>query len=257
MTSERVFFGVSALFFAASAALTIIWCASMQAMGGMPMPGGWTMSMTWMRMPGHSWPGSAASFLAMWTAMMVAMMLPSLVPMLLRYRAAVATNGGTRLGLLTVIAGAGYFFVWTVVGITAFAVGVTLAAIEMQQATVSRTVPIVGAVIVLIAGSLQFTRWKARHLSRCRETGHDRLPATAFTALRDGISLGLRCVSCCANLTVILLVIGLMDLRAMAVVTAAITAERFSRSGEQVARVTGTVIIAAGVILIVAADAAG
>ena len=43
------------------------------------MPGGWTMSMTWMRMPGQTWPGVAASFLGMWVVMMVAMMLPSLV----------------------------------------------------------------------------------------------------------------------------------------------------------------------------------
>jgi hypothetical protein len=26
-------------------------------MGEMPMPGGWTMSMGWMRMPGQTWPG--------------------------------------------------------------------------------------------------------------------------------------------------------------------------------------------------------
>ena len=36
--SQRAFFGVSALFFAASAAVTIVWCASMSAMGEMPMP---------------------------------------------------------------------------------------------------------------------------------------------------------------------------------------------------------------------------
>jgi hypothetical protein len=53
-TSERAFFGVSALLFAASAAVTIVWCASMSAMGGMSMPGGWTMSMAWMRMPGQA-----------------------------------------------------------------------------------------------------------------------------------------------------------------------------------------------------------
>jgi hypothetical protein len=43
--SERAFFGVSALLFVASAAGTIVWCVSMSAMGEMPMPGGWTMSM--------------------------------------------------------------------------------------------------------------------------------------------------------------------------------------------------------------------
>jgi hypothetical protein len=62
---QAIFFGVSALLFAASAVGTIVWCASMSAMGEMPMPGGWTMSMAWMRMPGQTWPGAAASFLGM------------------------------------------------------------------------------------------------------------------------------------------------------------------------------------------------
>jgi hypothetical protein len=38
--SQRAFFAVSARRFAASAAVTIVWCASMSAMDGMPMPGG-------------------------------------------------------------------------------------------------------------------------------------------------------------------------------------------------------------------------
>jgi hypothetical protein len=43
--SQQTFFGISALLFVASAALTTAWCESMSAMGEMPMPGGWTMSM--------------------------------------------------------------------------------------------------------------------------------------------------------------------------------------------------------------------
>src|SRR5512139_1270189 len=101
MVSERTFLGVSALLFIASAAVTVVWCSSMSAMGGMPMPDGWTMSMAWMRMPGQTWPGAAASFLCMWVVMMVAMMLPSMVPMLWRYRRAVGGAGETRLDLLT------------------------------------------------------------------------------------------------------------------------------------------------------------
>ena len=114
--SQRAFFGVSALLFAASAAVTIVWCASMSAMGEMPMPGGWTMAMAWMLMPGQTWPGAAASFLGMWVVMMVAMMLPSLAPMLWRYRQAVGRTGETRQGRLTALVGVGYFFVWTVLG---------------------------------------------------------------------------------------------------------------------------------------------
>src|SRR3989304_1734879 len=105
--SQRAFFGVSALLFAASAVVTIVWCASMSAMGEMGMPGGWTISMAWMRMPGQTWSGAAASFLGMWVVMMVAMMLPSLVPMLWRYRQAVGRTGGVRLGRLAGLGGRG------------------------------------------------------------------------------------------------------------------------------------------------------
>ena len=66
--------------------------ASMAAMGGMPMPGGWTMSMMWMRMPDQTWPGAAASFLGMWAVMMAAMMLPSLIPMVWHYRQALESD---------------------------------------------------------------------------------------------------------------------------------------------------------------------
>ena len=122
-SSERAFLAVSALLFAVSAAVTIAWCASMSGMGGMPMPGGWTMSMTWMRMPGQTWLGAAASFLGMWVVMMVAMMLPSLVPMLWRYRRAVVNAGEIRLGRLTTLVGVGYFFVWMVFGMAVFPAG--------------------------------------------------------------------------------------------------------------------------------------
>jgi predicted metal-binding membrane protein len=257
--SQRAFFGVSALLFAASAAVTMVWCASMSAMGEMPMPGGWTMSMAWMRMPGQTWPGAAASFLGMWIVMMVAMMLPSFVPMLWRYRRAVGRTGETRLGGLTALVGVGYFFVWTVFGMAAFALGVALAAVEMQLPALARAVPIAVGVVVVIAGAVQLSAWKAHHLACCREPpGRGRtLPADAGTAWRHGLRLGLHCSYCCAGLTAILLVIGVMDLRAMAVVTAAITVERLAPRGERVARAIGAVVVGAGLVLIARATGLG
>ena len=250
--SQRAFFGVSALLFAASAAVTIVWCTSMSAMGEMPMPGGWTMSMAWMRMPGQTLPGAAASFLGMWVVMTVAMMLPSLVPTLWRYRQAVGRKGETRLGGLTALVGIGYFFVWTVCGMAVFPLGASLAAVEMEQPALARAVPIAVGVIVLIAGALQFTAWKARQLACCREApGRGRpLPADAGTAWRRGLRLGLHCTSCCAGLTAILLVLGVMDPRAMAVVAAAITVERVAPAGERVARAIGIIVVGAGLFLI-------
>jgi predicted metal-binding membrane protein len=48
---------------------------------------------------------------------------------------------------------------------------------------------------------------------------------------------------------VILLVIGIMDLRVMAAMTAAITAERLLPAGERVARAIGAVVVGAGFFL--------
>ena len=192
--SQHAFFGVSAVFFAGSAAVAIIWCTSMSAMGGMPMPGGWTN-----------------------------------------------------------------FFVWTVVGMAAFPLGLALAAIEMQQPALARAVPMAVGVVVLIAGALQLTAWKARHLACCRDApGRDRtLPADAGVAWRHGLRLGLHCSHCCAGLIAILLVVGVMDLRAMAIVTAAITVERLAPAGERVARATGAVVVGAGLFLIARAAGLG
>lgn len=256
-TSHRAFVGVSALLFAISAALAIVWCGPMSAMGGMPMPGGWTMSMTWMRMPGQTWPGASASFVAMWIVMMVAMMLPSVAPTLWRYRAAMARTGETRLGRLTALVGVGYFFVWTLFGMAVLPLGVALATLEMRQQALAGAVPTAAGMVVLMAGAFQFTARKAHQLACCREApGRGRtIPADAGSALRHGLCLGLHCSYGCAGLTAILLVIGIMDLRAMAVITAAITAERVAPAGERVARAIGAVAAGAGLFLI--ARAAG
>jgi predicted metal-binding membrane protein len=253
------FWAVSALLFAASAAVTIVWCASMSAMGEMQMPGGWTMSMAWMRMPGQTWPGAAASFLAMWMVMMVAMKLPSFAPMLWRYRQAVGSAGAARLGRLTAVVGVGYFVVWTAFGMAAFPLGVALAAVEMRQPALARAVPIAVGLVVLTAGTLQFTAWKARHLACYREAAWRgrALAADGGTALRHGFRLGLRCCRCCAGLMAILMAVGVMDLRAMAVVATAITVERLAPAGERVARVIGAVAVVAGLLLIARAPALG
>jgi predicted metal-binding membrane protein len=191
--------------------------------------------------------------------MMVAMMLPSLTPMLWRYRQAVRRTGETRLGRLTAFMGAGYFFVWTVFGMAAFPLGVALAAVEMQQPALARFVPVAVGIVVMIGGALQLTAWKARHLACCREApGHGRtLAADGGTAWRHGLRLGLHCSRCCVGLMAILLVVGVMDLRAMAIVAAAITVERLAPAGERVARAIGAVVVGAGLFLIARAARLG
>jgi len=257
--SEWLFLGLTALLFGSSAILTTLWCAAMAAMGGMPMPGGWTLSMAWMRMPGQTWTGATMTYLGMWAVMMVAMMLPSLVPMLRRYRDAVGSRPPNRLGRLTLLVGTAYFLVWMCFGLASFPLGIGLATAVMRMPAMARGVPIAVGVAVLLAGILQWTPWKARHLACCQAqpVRGGSLPPDAGTAWRQGLHLGLHCSCCCAGLMVILLVVGVMDLRVMAVVALAITIERLPATGHRVARAIGAVLMAAGLYLTVRASGCG
>ena len=253
--SERAFFGALALLFTVAAAVTALWCNAMS--GAMPMPGGWAMSMAWMRMPDQTWAQAAAAFLAMWLVMMAAMMLPSLISMFARYLRAMPD--AARPVRLMIVVSLGYFAVWTLLGVAVFPLGVALAAIEMQMPTLARAVPVAAGVVIVIAGLLQFSAWKSRELDCCRQGPRHTLssgflssgfrPAN-ISALRYGFRLGLHCCACCAGLTAVLLVIGVMDLSAMAAVTVAITAERTAPGGAHLARAIGFVVIAAGLFLI-------
>jgi predicted metal-binding membrane protein len=250
--------GIAGAVFAASVMATISFVMSMP-MDGVPMPGGWTLSGAWMPMCGRTWFRAAASFVLMWAVMMAAMMLPSLLPMLWQYRQATGSAGGRRLGGLTVVVGASYFGVWAAISVVLFPLGAALVAAELQQPALARAVPMAAAAVVLIAGALQFSVWKARQLACCREMpAHARsLPANAGTALQHGLRLGFECATSCANWMAILLVVGVMDLRAMALVTAAITAERLAPRADRVAQALGVAAVAEGLLSIAQAATLG
>jgi predicted metal-binding membrane protein len=257
LNSDRAFFVIAALIFMVGAAVTIAWCGSMSAMPGMEMPGGWAMSMTWMRMPGQSWLGHFGMFIGMWTVMMVVMMLPALLPMLTRFRRAVGGMSEQPLAPLTATVAAGYFAAWTLAGVVIYPFGVLFAELAMRIPAVSRAVPSAAGVVVVIAGALQLTRWKERRLACCRRSVEC---SGGFTtnyraSWRHGLRLGARCIYCCAGLNAILLTIGVMDLLAMALVMIAISAERLARAGEGVARGIGFLALGIGISLILNAIA--
>ena len=246
---------ILALVFAAAVVTTSIASLSMEAMGEMAMPGGWSMSMTFMRMPGQTWAGLVASFLGMWMPMMVAMMLPSLAPALVRYRHAMAGRDAWAAAGVTCVVAAAYFTVWAGLGLVVLALGVAGASVAMALPALAPAVPAAAGMVVVVAGALQLSSWKARQLRGCRSLracnpdGDARLR----NAWRHGLRLGRHCGTCCAGPTAILMVLGVMDLRAMAVVGAGITVERLARDGQRVASVLGIVAIAAGALLIVRA----
>ena len=227
MSSRRILLGISAIVFVASAAMTIATGLSMSAMGEMRMPGGWTMSHTWMVMPGQSWFAATASFVGMWTVMMVAMMLPSLVPTLVHYHESLGHRvGSARAGWLTAVVAAAYFAVWTTAGVLVFPLGVSVAELLMREPSVAHALPVVVGGVVVVAGLAQAASWRALYLARRLDAAGLHTSVDLRTAWRHGLCLGLHCIRSCAGATVIALCLGIMDLRVMAAVAVAITAER-------------------------------
>ncbi len=208
--------------------------------------------MNGMTMPQQTWYGAAAGYFVMWMAMMVPMMLPSLIPMLSRYCRSMRGADGIQLHGLTALVGLGYYFIWAVLGAATSVAGACLMAMEMRWAAVAQWLPAVAGVVLLVAGGVQLTSWKARQLAFCREgAACDYPPApNALGAWRHGLRLGVRCSLCSGSLILALLAIGMMDPVAMAAATLAISAERLAPVPLRVARVSGAAIVVVGVLAI-------
>jgi predicted metal-binding membrane protein len=227
--SRRLFLALSALLFVASAAATIVWSRAMAA---------------WMPMPGETRLAAAAGFLAMWVAMMGAMMIPSLVPTLARDRPALESPGPA-------VAGASYFAVWALVGAGIYVVGTALVAAELRWPALGPATPIARGVVLVAAGWVQLTPWKARHLACCRE-GRPGV-GRAEAGWRRGINLGVDCVLCCVPFMTLLVVTGMLNLATIVLTALAITVERLARQPALVVRLAGLLVIGAGAVEIVRA----
>jgi len=247
---QRAFFVFSGLAFAASTAGTIYFCRSMS--GGMEMPGGWTMSMMWMRMPGKTWTASAAIFLLAWLAMMMAMMLPSTLPMLLNYRRSLITPNPARAGFLLLLTAGGYFFVWLAVGAVVYVTGVILALAEMKSSGFSRVVPLLSGATLALAGCIQFTSWKMTALRQCRCADVSLVllaDGEIRVAWRHGLSQGVSCTVCCSGLMLTLLALGAMNLTIMTIVAGLIAMEKLLPKPEVIARISGIAAVGAGLVM--------
>jgi predicted metal-binding membrane protein len=223
--------------------------------GGMPMPGGWTMSMMWMAMPGQSTAGAAWMFLLMWQAMMIAMMLPSAWPMLEMYRRVAISSSMPHPGLATALVACAYFGVWLAFGMVAFAIGFGISSASMHSLTISKVVPTAGGVALIVSGAYQLSPLKQTCLRHCRSAMsylvHGWRPGWAG-AIRLGLSHGSHCALCCWALMTIQVVLGAMNLIVMIVVAAVIGFEKLWKHGPMLARASGVVAVAAGVWLLVA-----
>jgi len=240
-TLQVKFISICVVAFVAGLSATAYFCRSMS--GEMEMPGGWTMSMMWMRMPGQTWLTWMLSFLLMWLAMMVAMMMPSALPMFLHTRRQLASLCYMLFG---------YFAIWLLAGVGIYVLGVTFAMFTMRSELLSRAVPLLSGASLIAAGLIQFTRWKMTHLLHCRSSFGCAISYPQHeTGFRLGCQQALACCACCAGLMTIELVLGIMNPLVMIVVAIVIAAEKLLPRPEITARLVGIAAIFAGAIMMI------
>ncbi len=197
----------------------------------------------------------APLFLAVWVVMMVAMMFPTAAPMILTFHT-VQTRKRRRgeAFVATWVFVAAYMLVWTLSGVAAYAGALAAEAVAARLAVSPATAARIGGAILVAAGVYQLTPLKDMCLAKCRTP-----IGFIMTSWRDGVGGALRmgllhgtyCLGCCWLLFVILFPLGLMNIAAMAVITAVVFAEKALPWGRPVARATAAALVAYGAVVLV------
>ena len=229
--------------------LAWLWIAAMAHDMYGPMTGAsaWMMTLQW----------DAAHLLllwAMWAVMMVAMMLPIASPLVLLYAAAARRSAPQTASQQTYALAAGYVLAWT-----AFSVGATalqrmlsswLLVSPMMEATSGR----VSAVLLLIAGAYQWTPLKRACLHTCQSPlGFlmARWRGGTSGAFRMGLDHGIYCVGCCWALMLLLFAGGVMNIAVIVGLMVWVGVEKLAPYGRIASQVTGTLMIAGGLWMLV------
>ncbi|MEU9126318.1 DUF2182 domain-containing protein [Streptomyces sp. NPDC048506] len=196
----------------------------------------------------HAMPGTMGlglpAFLAVWTLMMAAMMLPATAPVAALYARTITVHRAPRMVAFTVA----YLLVWVAAGLPAYALAGGLGRAASLPAAVGTAA---AAAVFAVGGLYQLTPLKDRCLAKCRSPLGLMLRYASYPGpsrdLRAGAHHGAFCLGCCWSLMVLLAAFGLMNLWAMVVVAAVITAEKLVPAGRLVARAVGIVSMALAV----------
>jgi predicted metal-binding membrane protein len=160
-----------------------------------------------------------------------------------------------RLGPLvpTTVFVPSYLLVWGGYSVVAPLAQWGLHSAALLSPMIVVTSPIVGGLLLMAAGSFQWTPLKSTCLRQCRSP-----LGFVMTEWREGtwgaLVMGLRhgsyCVGCCWVLMALLFVAGVMNLLWVAVIAALVLVEKVLPRGELVGRVAGGVLVLAGLALL-------
>ena len=168
---------------------------------------------------------SAFLFLLIWLAMMAAMMFPSAWPVVMIYAAVARRRMAGSVPLFVI----GYLLVWEIIGLVAYAAYVLAGARLASMSGLRERLPLLTAVLIVLAGLYQFTPLKRACLKHCQgplEYLAMHWRDGKMGALRMGAGHGAYCLGCCSGLMLALIALGAMDLRWMATVSAVIAVEK-------------------------------
>jgi predicted metal-binding membrane protein len=167
--------------------------------------------------------GAAQWFIGIWVVMTAAMMLPSTV----------------RVAPSALFA-AGYLAVWTVFGLSAYLVFRLVTSFDTGWLAWDAAGPYVAGGAIVAAGLYELTPMKQRSLRRCRN------PHDGATPFGMGVAHGVDCVGCSGGLMIVLFALGVMSLFWMAVVAAAIFAEKVLPQGRPLSRGVAVALVVLG-----------
>ena len=217
------------------------------------MEGAMSMEMAMPR--AQTWtPVEMLLLVVMWAVMMVAMMVPTAMPVILTF----ASVNRRRLAqqrpfVPTAIFLCGYVVVWTGFSVLAALIQWGLHAAALLSPMMVGTSPILGGLLLVVAGVFQWTPLKNACLRHCRSP-----LGFLMTDWREGRSgafiMGLRhgsyCTGCCWLLMALLFVAGVMNLLWVATITVFVLVEKALPRGDVVGRVAGGVLVIAGLALL-------
>lgn len=182
----------------------------------------------------------------MWGGMAAVMMAPIVWPWLraLRQRGALASVYAFA---------AGYAVAWGGFSLVMAAVQVALVRAGVGSPLLTHAPAAAGGALIL-TGGFQFTRLKEACLAHCRSpfgyfAAHWRPGVRG--AMEMGAHHGLHCLGCCWALMALGLVVGMMDLRMMALLMALMVVETSTPVGARLVRPLGAVLVVAGGYLLV------
>lgn len=193
---------------------------------------------------------SPALFLAIWVVMMVAMMFPTAAPMILTFARVHASRRNKGQSFVpTWVFVAAYLLIWTLFGGLAYAAALTGQELAGHSAWLRDNAARIGGGAIALAGAYQLSPLKKICLTKCRSPLDFLLGSWRqgyVGAFQMGLQHGAYCLGCCWLLFVILFPLGVMNIAAMALITALIFAEKSLPFGHRISQTAALALVVYG-----------